>query len=758
MEVAIGGVDKRNRVIQATQLEDLLNDRSVDCFCTYFRYPEAFVKHIKEKGSVRGYNGPCFTDYLPVDIDSLDLDKSLDTTKKFLENLKLIHDVDLNVLPIYFSGAKGFHIMIPSKLFSIEPDTKLPEFLKNLVRELLVEGIEVDEKIYDKTRLLRIPNTRHSATGLYKIPLSVEEVFNKSIEEIKELAKKPRYEELWDPECDLNRNLNSLYISISSLNYRPPKNRAKKYEGLINGIITEGDRDNSLTSLAGKFRSMGFEIEDIEPILLTLNDRKCIPPLPGDQVRKIAKSISQYNDSVEPFEAFEPMQVNKGLKEFPLEVYPSKIQHIAREISKTIGCPIDMIAGPMLGVFSTAIGASRDLYVNETWIEPCCLWLALIIRSGKMKTPAFNSVKIPGSEIRKKLALKYLEEMTEYEKEKREHDKQIHKYKEDTSNIYPDKKPEMPKDKVVETNDITTEALTELLHNNPRGLLLFMDELTGFVMSFDQYKGKGSDRQFYLTLHNGRDVTNNRKGKSSVHVFNPRVTIMGGIQPDMLGELQGSFKDKEDGFIARFLPIYPNDFTVIEEIGIIDKSILEDYKTIVNKLYNLELGSDDLGSAKPKLIGLTPEAKKLFEKGRKKIYDETEKLNFPDKLKPSWYKLPGHILRIALILHELAKVCDETDSELIEEETIIKAFKLAEYFKTHIRKMFGNLSVSETDKLVERTRIYIEQKGKRIKPRDIQRANIVKKKSEVENLLKEMMDRGLGEKRDGGKGIEFVLF
>jgi hypothetical protein len=48
-------------------------------------------------------------------------------------------------------------------------------------------------------------------------------------------------------------------------------------------------------------------------------------------------------------------------------------------------------------------------------------------------------------------------------------------------------------------NDATVEKLGELLNQNPQGLLVFRDELTGFLRTLDR-EGHEGDRAFYLLI------------------------------------------------------------------------------------------------------------------------------------------------------------------------------------------------------------------------------------------------------------------
>jgi hypothetical protein len=59
-------------------------------------------------------------------------------------------------------------------------------------------------------------------------------------------------------------------------------------------LIMEGQRNGTLTSLAGVMRRRGMTPQAIEAALLAENETQCKPPLPGAEVRAIAKSVSRY--------------------------------------------------------------------------------------------------------------------------------------------------------------------------------------------------------------------------------------------------------------------------------------------------------------------------------------------------------------------------------------------------------------------------------------------------------------------------------
>jgi putative DNA primase/helicase len=60
-------------------------------------------------------------------------------------------------------------------------------------------------------------------------------------------------------------------------------------------IIPEGRRNTTLTSIAGRMRRAGASEDETRAELRIINERDCRPPLPDDQVCKIARSVARYD-------------------------------------------------------------------------------------------------------------------------------------------------------------------------------------------------------------------------------------------------------------------------------------------------------------------------------------------------------------------------------------------------------------------------------------------------------------------------------
>ena len=292
-DVAINGVHNRNKIIEIAKLK--IPQNAKDCYRTVYRYPDEFKQFFDNKKSVSGYSGPVYADFFPLDIDDADLTKAHEAAKRALNELLHNYTVDLDELYVYFSGSKGFHILIPDILFGYEPSKQMPAVFKLLAKKLLPD-IKIDEVIYDRLRLFRLSNTKHGKSGLYKVPLTPAEVLNKTIDEIKNLAEKPRKIQLNPPE-EPNEYLREAYRQVlktveapkkqeqpKSGQIKPPKNAKLCYYKILEGV-GEGLRDNAGLRLA--VHLLKEYPEDYARSIMQAWNRRNVPPLADKDVEKL---------------------------------------------------------------------------------------------------------------------------------------------------------------------------------------------------------------------------------------------------------------------------------------------------------------------------------------------------------------------------------------------------------------------------------------------------------------------------------------
>jgi hypothetical protein len=122
--------------------------------------------------------------------------------------------------------------------------------------------------------------------------------------------------------------------------------------------------------------------------------------------------------------------------------------------------------------------------------------------------------------------------------------------------------PQLPVWRRYITNDATIEKMGELQASNPRGLMLFRDELVGLFATWDK-DGHEADRTFYMESWNGdRPFTSDRIGRGTTHVANLCVSLFGGIQPAKLTSyLHSAMRGlNNDGLVQRLqVLVYPDE-------------------------------------------------------------------------------------------------------------------------------------------------------------------------------------------------------
>ena len=168
-----------------------------EAYVHMMQYDESIITQFDKGRKIAEYYSTRYTEFVPIDIDlEGELEEAKILTIIFIESLVEEYGIDANWILIYFSGKKGFHLLIPSILFNISPHKQLEALLKHLVKRLIASHpIEraVDEVIYCRNRWIRLPNSVHPGTALFKIPLLFGELKQLSIKEIRAVARSPKW-------------------------------------------------------------------------------------------------------------------------------------------------------------------------------------------------------------------------------------------------------------------------------------------------------------------------------------------------------------------------------------------------------------------------------------------------------------------------------------------------------------------------------------------------------------------------------------
>ncbi|KJR40289.1 hypothetical protein MCHI_003812 [Candidatus Magnetoovum chiemensis] len=219
-----------------------------------------------------------------------------------------------------------------------------------------------------------------------------------------------------------------------------------------------------------------------------------------------------------------------------------------------------------------------------------------------------------------------------------------------------------------------------MLDSNPKGIMLFQDEIAAFLLSFDKYRGgKSGDREQYLNFWNGTALKIDRASKETIYIPEPFLSILGGLQPRKAVRLFGE-ESFDDGLISRFL-FYRNQESSIDLTDYQWRAEYEEpWTSIINNCYSIK-GNFNLN--------LSDAAWSVF-----KNYDN--ELSKKSSYLPSMFKIfipkaANYVLRIAGILHIVESYFNQptftTFTTAISADTIRRAINLVNYFLSQARKI-----------------------------------------------------------------------
>lgn len=266
----------------------------------------------------------------------------------------------------------------------------------------------------------------------------------------------------------------------------------------------------------------------------------------------------------------------------PLEIVPPAFRGLVQDVSERMQCPPDYVAAAMIVMAGSIIGAGCGIRPkkHDDWTVIPNLWGGVVGRPSMLKTPAMSEAMKPLEALESKAKYAYDLLLKQYEAEVEAFKARKESLQADMRSVAKGRgktgqdmehlkqafsgltEPERPVWRRYKTNDTTVEKMTELQAENPRGLLIFRDELIGLFTTWDK-DGHESDRAFFLEGFNGlNSYTADRIGRGTVYTPSNTVSLFGGIQPTKLSTyLYAAMRGhNNDGLVQRLqLLVYPDE-------------------------------------------------------------------------------------------------------------------------------------------------------------------------------------------------------
>ncbi len=247
-----------------------------DYYESIYLYNDEHFKRFQEKNSLAGITD-VKTDRLVFDFDSKnDVTKALNDAQTLVDRLLVTYEITFEAVRIFFSGSKGFHVEI-----HLNESLSRPEF-ESIVENVAGDLETFDTAIKDQQRLFRFPLTKNDKTKRFKIPLSIDQLFDLSLEDIQKLSlhnDEPSFYDILSSyiTIDLPKEFKTMkkeskkektktvetiseQTDIPDMSRKPKHLTPAKYV-IQEGYFEEGERNEACMILASTYRYLGYNKE-----------------------------------------------------------------------------------------------------------------------------------------------------------------------------------------------------------------------------------------------------------------------------------------------------------------------------------------------------------------------------------------------------------------------------------------------------------------------------------------------------------------
>jgi len=393
---------------------------------------------------------------------------------------------------------------------------------------------------------------------------------------------------------------------------------------------------------------------------------------------------------------------------FDPELLPESLRDYTLDIAERIGCPVDFVAVSVMVALSATVGRQVAIRPNEhdDWTVIPNLWGGIVSPPGALKSPAMSEALKPLEKLEAKAREEYEQELAEYmalesvaKQQAKVTDDAIRTALKNGNEAEAQRiaaearknKPEPPKRKRYITQDATVEKLGELLAENPNGMLISRDELTGWLRAMDK-QGHESDRAFYLEAWNGdKRFTYDRIGRGTRDIDAACVSILGTIQP---GPLQSYVNQASrtcagaDGLLQRFqLLVWPDPPRAWEQV---DRRRDEKARAQAFEIFEQLAAIDPLrfdaecDNGQTFISFISPSLQR-FREFRTSLENRLLDKSMDPAINAVLAKQRSLVPSLALLIH----LADSPEGGPVQERATLKAIAWAGYLEQHARRIFG---------------------------------------------------------------------
>lgn len=525
---------------------------------------------------------------------------------------------------------------------------------------------------------------------------------------------------IWWPACglpykgDLNRLTEPprwLQEELLRLSSRDSANSSRKLASADEQCVREGGRNDFLSREAYRLRKKGYDVTDIERILMPINEARCSPPLDASEVRRIAEGKEQVEPDglwLDPTPLVRPL---KAATAYPIDALGPILGPAAHALTEIVQVPDALAANTVLA--AAALAAQQCCDVETLGGDrPLSLYLLTVAASGDRKSSADRIALSPVMQHVRRLSKDHRVAAADFARAI-EHHRRSQKEGNEAVGVQP---PIPPRKPWVICNEPTAEGLFISLREGQLSQGVFSDEgatfIGGHALSEDAelrtigmlsraWEGSALDR--VRAQNREHDVLHGRR--LSMHLM---------AQAAVAARMLQSSLYRSQGYLARWLITSPDSIAGTRQHDPkapkpnSDKRLVK-YNAAVARLLALPISEcPDTGGLQPGRLKLSSKARTLLIEA----YNEFEKGQVRGgvfELGREWAgKAAEHTCRLAGVL----SLVEDSAASVIDGNCMQNALQLARHYLDEYLRLVGVASVSTEMDMAEQLRVWLRSRGK----------------------------------------------
>ncbi|MBO9497315.1 DUF3987 domain-containing protein [Thalassotalea sp. G20_0] len=370
-------------------------------------------------------------------------------------------------------------------------------------------------------------------------------------------------------------------------------------------------------------------------------------------------------------------------------------------VERMDNAPYEYAAVAVISVLGSLIGRKVSVRPKQfdDWTVIPNLWGCCVGRPSQKKSPVIKSATKPLTRLEAAAREQQKEDLKRYQAQEKINNMATKEAEKEAAKLVKNKKfdeaeallmddssdPEKPVSRRYIVNDATVEKLGILLSENPWGLLMFRDELYGWIAGLNR-DDRQQDRAFWLEAFNGDGTFSyDRVTREDVYIPSNTVSLLGGIQPGRLLPLLMSQREGsgDDGLVERFqLLVYPDGGEFRHTDRQPNKALQEKAYQVFRRLDEIEYSPEE--EDRPTLR-FDEQGQAVFNRWYCDLMTRVSGKGISLHMESHLGKYPSLMPALALIFH----VIKHGDTGSIGKQSAEMAIHWCEVLETHANRVYS---------------------------------------------------------------------